>query len=694
MTSIKITGRNMGRYITGRNKNIFLIPAIALAFLLMFTAVQKTAAQTNTGINNNPGSHRGAVTAMLTDDMGRIISAGEDGFFQIWDRQKNAAAERFQIGLFPITAMSMRPGKYEIAFVLKNDSGLYGVTVWNYETKSNIFTLPFDEAFGGAYYSASGSFLLVTGKYGVRRFNSDTGAEMTAPAALTGEVNFAATGRSERSMVAYSRSGYLSYWDLETGSATQVVSAPAGMDSPLLLGNNRFLAGVDSGGLVIADAVTGKVLVRDQLYRNGILFTGNPEGLEFICLVPGTPGSFSRYPSTLYHLAYRTPNNRIDTVNRKTVPSVMPLVNSGVVISSDTAALGTADGRVIVFSQNGSAKLMDTHNQTLIQETAISSTALAFITADTRLGFVPADFNDLNPGSLMQMEDCSPYTSITGGDTDFILWQQQNTRSFPMIKQVSVIPERGTVSETYINRLTLRFPLRSVSAFGNLYLFMDTVGNITIINQDTSEVVFTYLSTGAQDAVFIDKNNILIGRNTGQGSGAFMMINIVTGETVSLPMQIALGTKVYRGSSGALYGAAISSSYKTSLVSINTANPARSYSLAEIDAEEPNPAMAEEAGVLAVCLDPVKAKLFNQTEGPTADALQRSPGFPVRLQAGGGYIISADTDGNICWHDPVTGRILAVFRLFSDSWVLDKYDNGENDPGAHEVISGKVTGNK
>ena len=652
---------------------IILSDFFTLLTVLLAIAIAVPEVNAQTGVNNQLNSHRGAVTAILADGKGRIISSGEDGFMQIWNQKTNTADQRFQIGIYPIRSMALRPEKPEIAFLETNNSGYSRISVWNYETRQKIFSLPFDDNINNMFYSAGGSFLLVTGRNGVTRINSETGAALMSPRGMIGEVNFAATGRSERSMVTYQKYGYLTYWDLETGSTTLTLNVPRDITSPLLLGNNRFLAGFDSGGLLILDAVTGAVLVRDNSIQNGILFTGNPEGLEFICLSPGIPNQFMRYPSVIYHFNYRIQNSRLETVNRRNIPTNMPLVNSGVVISPESAALGTADGRVMTFNKNGAAKLMDTRNQIRIEETASSSAALAFRTEKSELGFIPLDYTELKQRAVIYTEDCGLYTSITAGNSEFILWQSQNTRSFPLIKYIVEMPERGSVSEAYFTRLSLRFPLRSVSIYENLYLFMDTVGNITVINQDTTDVVFTYVSSGAQDAVFIDDQNILIGRSANQGSRAFVMVNIITGETVPLPLSAAMGTKVYRGASGELYGAAISNNYRTSLISINTSNPARSYDLAEIESEDPNFAMAESLGVLAAAIGGEKASLF-RTDGlinPVPAALERSSGFPVLLENSGDTIISADSDGNICWHDPLTGKILAVFRLFTDSWTLE-----------------------
>ncbi|MDR0314075.1 MAG: hypothetical protein LBI14_10835 [Treponema sp.] len=644
--------------------------------------------------------HRGAITAMLMDDKQRILSAGTDGFLQIWNRANNAPELRFQVSAYSISSMVLRPGKPELAFVETNSAtGLSRVSVWDYEQKRNIFTFPFSDTVSHVFYSAGGTYLLITGSAGVTLIHSESGNTLPSPRDLTGPVVFAATGASERSMITYLSSGVLRYWNLETGAMTQSVNVPRDIRSPLLLGNNRFLAGFDSSGLMVLDAVSGRVLLRDTSIRSGTLFTGNPEGMEFICLTPGAAAinsltSSSPAVSTLSHLTFRD-LNRIETLNRRNTASNIPAVSAGVVISAESVALGTVDGRVMIFSQNGTGRFMNTQAQIHIEEIAASPSAIAFRTENSRLGFIPLDYTRLNSNSSLRLEDSGPYTEISAsisGNQEFLLWQSENTRSFPLIKRVTDAPERGSVSESYVNTLTLRYPLRAVSVYRNLYLFLDTVGNVRILNQDTGRIIYDSLFSGARDAVFINEGNILIARSAGSGNSAFLMVSLNTGETVPLPLSADLGVKVYRGESGLVYGAAISragnTNYSTSLVYINTASPARSYSLADLDAEDTLLSIAESAPFLASTLGGSGASIYrmpgiNSSVSNSVNqsiAMERSAGFPEKIISGGSYFISVDTDGNICWHDPGTGKILALFRIYADTWVLE----------AGGMISGRI----
>ena len=53
--------------------------------------------------------------------------------------------------------------------------------------------------------------------------------------------------------------------------------------------------------------------------------------------------------------------------------------------------------------------------------------------------------------------------------------------------------------------------------------------------------------------------------------------------------------------------------------------------------------------------------------------LERSPGLPLKILDGGRWFILLDTEGNITWHDPGTGKILALLRLYENEWILETF---------------------
>jgi hypothetical protein len=107
----------------------------------------------------------------------------------------------------------------------------------------------------------------------------------------------------------------------------------------------------------------------------------------------------------------------------------------------------------------------------------------------------------------------------------------------------------------------------------------------------------------------------------------------------------------------------------TSILRLNPANPALSTRLVEYQGEDTGFGIAECGGALASTIGGDGATLYG---GRGFTAFERSPGIPVRLISGGGYFITLDEDGTICWHENQSGDLLALFRLYENEWVLEK----------------------
>jgi hypothetical protein len=188
----------------------------------------------------------------------------------------------------------------------------------------------------------------------------------------------------------------------------------------------------------------------------------------------------------------------------------------------------------------------------------------------------------------------------------------------------------------------------------------------------TDSLVFSFSSIGSLDAAFVNQDNVILGRSGVSGNSPFLMINVATGETVPLPYPSSAGARVYRGASGTLYAAAVDEEEgrpRTSIIRLDTAYPAESVRLVEYQGEDILFSLAESSRVLASTLGDGGATLFSS--GGMKN-FERSPGLPVKIVDGENFFIVIDGDGNICWHDPRTGELLALLRLYANEWILQQ----------------------
>jgi hypothetical protein len=226
-------------------------------------------------------------------------------------------------------------------------------------------------------------------------------------------------------------------------------------------------------------------------------------------------------------------------------------------------------------------------------------------------------------------------------------------------------------------------------------LFLDTTGVVSILDYDSGETLFSASAAGTVDAAFIDIETIVLGGYAAPGSTPFTAVNFLSGEATPLAHPGAIGLKVYRGGSGAVYAAVIdqeAGNVRTSIIALDLSNPAESRTIVEYDGEEPFIAMAESGGNFAASPGSGMAILYtdqqtNPEEAEHEKIFFEGNSFPLKIIDGGCFFVVLDGEGAVGWYDNQTGELLAVFRLYRDFWILEK----TTPPGSgREILRGGV----
>jgi hypothetical protein len=651
------------------------------------------------------GGHRGKITGLYYDGR-RLLSTGEDGFLGMWDLERGEALTRFQLSGLPLLAAARRPGKSQIAVIEDDGLGHCRISAWDYLSLENLFTLPFEDPVRSISYSAGGTYLVIcrSGRTGIVLVDPETGEALLNSENISEEfpssAGFAAIGRTERAMLVYSPAGAVSYWELGGDRELSLIpavdafglplnfEAPMDLQAPLLFGNNRFLAGFDTGGLVVLEADTGYELDRDPFLPWGTLAAG---GDELYCLaVPGEGRAGTAAPigrEGLYRFRMDASGNlqRTGFYYSPAGAGALAVIPGETGNSPPLAAIGTAEGEVLRLNLGSSWALptrLGVKKQIRIPEAAAGKNEIAFLTGENSLGRIPLDFLELQDGFPLALENAGAYTRITAAGASsaeapfpedhpaadrFILWQDRSPLPSPALRSPGAGPDLPLLAPPEGGgRPAGGFPLRSAAALEDWGLFLDMGGNISIVSLTAGETRYTESSPGSLDAAFIDRDRIILGR--GSSGDPFLMIDTKTRETVALPYPASAGLQVYRGPSGAIYGTTIeegTGERRTVIIRLDLQDPAWSVRLAEYRGEDAEPSTAEAEGFAASTLG--EGGIY----GPWGTVgLERGPAFPLRIAGGDRYFIVLDTEGGISWYDPRSGELLALFRLYEDEWTL------------------------
>lgn len=641
-------------------------------FFIVFLMILTAAAFAEAGFYNilSADSHTAPITALVQTGSGEVISAGEDGFINIWNMEKKSAESRFQLSPYPITSMAHRPNHSQIAIIESDGLGLYRISAWDYDQNKKLFTLRFKDPVSFISYSKNGSFLIAArnGRTGFVFINPQNGDLLQAPSGLNGTAMFAATGKSERTMITYSPLGTISYWNLENGEQIQQVTVPQNIKSPFLFKNNLFFAGIDNDGCVVLDAVSGKEIGRDNSIKDGELFAVSEEGSEFICI--------QKQDSTIRYLRFRMENNgNLRSINQKEFPTSDFTITCSL-FTENQIVLGTDDGKINLYEpRTNRVQEMQTDHQLVLNEIAASGSALAVLYDTGKIAFIPADFNMIFPDTTIRFEETGGCNNISTADvpyykTDFfVLWKSNDASYKPVIRN-----ETGIIGT--VNGLSSRYPLRTISALNKLILFLDTGGNLSLYNIDTETIEYRHNAAGVLHANFINEKNIIIARSGTNGNTPFLMIDTSSGETVPIAYPADIAIRTFLGQRGMIYAAVINENdgeSKTTIIDVNTSSPADSKHLVEYQGEDTSFSIALHNRNLATNLGGDGVTLFTQQD---FKSFERSSGLPVTIVSSGSYFAVLDNSGSIIWHNASTGEREAELRMYRGKWYLQK-KNGD-----------------
>ena len=645
-----------------------LVKKLLTLFILFFSLTGLYAQKVS-------GAHRGKITSLVHNG-NTVISAGEDGFIVTWDTREKAAVERFQLTPYSIQAMVKHPSRAEICIVEAAGINDYRISVWNYIFKDRLFSIKSSEPVTFVNYSAAGSLIIASGFNGspLTLLDAGTGEIITSPGIPQGTVALALTGRSEKSMLLYQAAaengGQLLYLDLEENAADTVnFQTYDNLFNSIIFGNNRFIAGTNSGGLFVIDAASGSEFANLKNIERNALLCSAEDG--FFCL--------SKRGRTL--VLYRF---SLDSGGRLVTRQELSLLTGDSVSISAIAyngniALASADGKLLLPEQNGNAVAMAHNFQTRTGDIAASFSSVGILTENGELCFLPLDYRLLEDGAALRLEKKTGFTQISSVDIlgdQFILWQKTNTRYVPQI----VYSDHKT-NELNLKFMLGRFPLRMVSSSRGKILVLDSSGNLSVYNAQnlSSKADFTFFSMGAISADFINEENLILCRSVISGNSPFLFVNTKTGETVPFPYPSQAGIMVYAGKAGNVYAAAVEKAddgVKTIVMKLSpSAGSVSAAKIFEYSGEDANLSVVESGGRLAVSCGSEGAAIY----GGEAVYFERTEGLPVKLVESEKFFLCADSEGNVSWHDNKTGKLLAVFKLYEDRWLLksDKEISGE-----------------
>lgn len=637
-----------------------IIGILTLSVCFQSTPVAEEFAQTQIG------AHLAPIRAIAADHSGETAyTAAKDGSIVKWDLKKKRAQERFQVSPFGITSLALRPNTDELAVVETDGYGLYRVSAWNFKEKRKLFTLRFRDAVNCIAYSEKGSFLIVSrNSYdGIVLLNPETGEKTSHLQETTGLVTFVSTGKSERTMVTYSRSGELCYWNIGTGERFEKFKAPEELSNIVLFGNGRYLFGSTEKEMVISEATSSKEIARRSVDGLTAAFPIEGNGFDLIYLLE-TNGLYSVGTLSLAEGRSLAVANERNIVSSLENAIAFPAVYSGSVLLS-----AQKDGRIAEIALSEpvpSASTLAAAEFSFVKDVSDAGSYLVALVDDSAV-YIPAMPEAVKSDDGMRRIDGIPENRLLALDDKRIVFWRQDGSSPPRI-----LGPAGSSADVAVRTGP---GIIAVDRFKETLLFLDAGGMLTLYDAAKQNVLFTYSSIGVLDAALVDDRRVLLGKSSSVAPKVpLLMLNYLNGETVPLDIPGKAAVRVTRGLAGALYAIIADgegSETVTKLVKIAPDQTQKASALIEYRAEDVQASIVDQGEYLATTLGGDGASIFKATD---FISLERTEYLPKKLTVAGPYLVSIGEDGAIVWYDPQSGKIEATLRFRNNSWELEKKD--------------------
>ncbi|MDR1231496.1 MAG: hypothetical protein LBK61_08865 [Spirochaetaceae bacterium] len=609
-------------------------------------ADSESATDTGPVAETEPAEGTGGTAEGESVAAGYVLTAGEDGFLGIWSQETASAVERYQLSELPVSLMKAHPVRSEIAYVESDGLAFHRLCVMNYWTKTPLFSLDFEDRINYIDYTAGGSFLVVItgGRGAIQILDSQTGRAARPEIAIP--AVFAAASPTERTLVVYSQTGRLSYWNLQTGRQTAEFPATAAFLEPVIFRNYNLLAGWVNNELVVINATNGRTLIRDRTIPRGILL---PVAWDDEKFAVSSPSGVTVYSIGLTgNSGTLVPEIQLPVTTSIASIASITSINSGRNGSEENAAvsamamdgffLGTENGGLVRLEKEGGTTVFSTAAQIRVTDALVRDGTIHYITATGSRGEMPVDYGAILDGEAVTLP---------------------------------TLPGTGSSSLP-----TAAFP---VSELNGKLLYLEAQGPVVRAAEDGGpgrELLSAFLPL-AIDADFADDENIVVAGMLPAGDSLLQLISIATGETVPVDVPDNLALKIYRGKSGSLYAALIAKTGgRTSIVKLDTRNPRQSRRLVEIGFEDDDFDMAETGGTLVTNLGSATVNFYDTTRGNLLISGERTGGMSSRIinGDGGDSVLVIDAEGSLAWLDRTTGRVQAVMRVYADEWELSASD--------------------
>ncbi|MFO7849653.1 MAG: hypothetical protein R6V67_06810 [Spirochaetia bacterium] len=633
----------------------------------------------------------------LLQEENTLFTAGEDGSVRKWDLDSQRLIKKLQISHLPVVDVALHPQKPLIALVETDRINTYHLSVWNYETEEELYSHKISEIPLFLRFSPKGSFLVygMTDWESLTFLESETGNVKPLFAGGFGIVSAAFISDTERTLLTYSPSGRIQYWDLTTGEQRGTdnrIQTVSDLRNIRFIPGGRYLIGFKRSTLYMIDLVSGKT-VDSRDVENIDSFSIDEDG-SFLTVLDGS-SSRARFS----HFSLNTSGSGTRGFTEEDSFTIREKIGDSIAFDGREVYFGTREGSIFSRSLRteetvlfASPNILDIHDIAFSQDMIFLSSEDRFFSI-TSNAFTSIEEEDDASGFSFSSDTYSNPVSERAGlisleDGECILYPEEEQRGGYKIYRFS----DGDFSSLYDG---IDSAVETGTTYNDDLLFLEKNGSIKIISPEDGSSQFSYTSFGLRSISRVQMGNLIASRNkTDFIDTPLLHINPNTGETVPIDDTNILTFHLqYDDTTRNLYTLGYeqrANGLRTVLKQHAGSNYDRVTTLLSYPGEDPEATLA---------VDPVTSKIFTSL-GYGKVHMYAWNGFtylePInhisrKLYVHDGFLYSLNEDSSISVWDTDKGTLLMTIYVFNDySWAVipregEPYTYGDADKYLHTV---------